>query len=293
MLRCFVMPELPEVETVRRGLAKTIVGKTIAGFTCDTKKMMNRPLSFYQKTLKGLKVLALDRRAKMIIIRLSKEWNILVHLKMTGQLVYCGDHQSVVGGHPIKEGFEKDPNRFTHATFTFTDKSHLFFNDVRKFGWLRLFRGDELIKVLDHDLGPEPLEENYTLELFQNALKRRPNNRIKQFLMDNKNVVGIGNIYSDEICYFARVRPDRRVKALKESEIKLLFKGIKHILAEAIKYEGTSISDYVNAMGEAGAYTKKLRVYGRYDEKCFKCGGVVKRLKIGGRTSSFCPRCQK
>jgi len=287
------MPELPEVETVRRGLAKTIVGKTISAFTCDTPKMINQPLPFYQKTLKGLKVLALDRRAKMVIVRLSKDWNILVHLKMTGQLVYCGGRQSVVGGHPIKEGFEKDPNRFTHATFTFTDKSHLFFNDVRKFGWVRLFRSEELQKVLAQGLGPEPLDVSYTLEVFNNELKKRPNNRIKQFLMDNKNVVGIGNIYSDEICYYAKVRPDRRVKTLKEGEIRLLFKGIKLILAEAIKYEGTSISDYVNAVGEAGAYTKKLKVYGRYDEKCFKCRGVVRRLKIGGRTSSFCPRCQK
>jgi len=287
------MPELPEVETVKRGLAKTITGKTIAFFTCDTKKMLNQPLPFYQKTLKGLKIMALDRRAKMIIIRLSKDWNILVHLKMTGQLVYCGGRKSVIGGHPIKEGFEKDPNRFTHATFAFTDKSRLFFNDVRKFGWVRLFRGAELAKVLGHELGPEPLEKSYTIEAFQRELQKRPNNRIKQFLMDNKNVVGIGNIYSDEICYYAKVRPDRRVRTLKESEIKLLFKGIKHILSEAIKYEGTSISDYVNALGEAGAYTKKLKVYGRYDEKCLKCRGVVRRLKIGGRTSSFCPECQK
>jgi formamidopyrimidine-DNA glycosylase len=270
------MPELPEVETVTRGLARTIIGKTIAAFDCDTKKMLNHPLAFYRKTLREKKIIEINRRAKMIIVKLNDGWNILVHLKMTGQLVY---------------GCQR--NRFTHAVFTFRDQTHLYFNDVRKFGWLRLFTDAELIKHLDHDLGPEPLDSAYTLEVINNELKKRPNNRIKQFLMDNRNVVGIGNIYSDEICYYAKVRPDRRVKTLKEREIKLLFKGIKHILAEAIKYEGTSISDYVNAMGEAGAYAKKLKVYGRYDEKCFKCCGVVKRLKIGGRTSSFCPRCQK
>lgn len=270
------MPELPEVETVRRGLQRSMVGKTIAAFTCDTKKMLNRPLAFYRKTLPGLRVQSVDRRAKMLIIKLTGGWNILGHLKMTGQLVFDGR-----------------PNRFTHATFTFRDKSRLFFNDVRKFGWLRLFTDDELVKQLDHDLGPEPLDHHFTLEVFRRELAKRPNNRIKQFLMDNKNVVGIGNIYSDEICYFARVRPDRRVKSLKGPEVALLFRGIKNILAEAIKYEGTSISDYVNAQGEAGAYTKKLRVYGRYDEKCYGCGGTVKRQKIGGRTSSFCPGCQK
>jgi formamidopyrimidine-DNA glycosylase len=287
------VPELPEVETIKRGLAKTIIGKTIADFTCDTKKMTNHPSIFYQKTLKGVKIIGIGRRAKMIIIKLSKDWNILVHLKMTGQLVYRGDHKSVVGGHPIKEGFEQDPNRFTHATFTFTDKSHLYFNDVRKFGWLRLFKTADLTKQLDHDLGPEPLDKSFTIEVFKQKLNKRPNNKIKQFLMDPKNVVGIGNIYSDEICFFARVRPDRKVKTLNEGEIKLLFKGIKNILNEAIKYEGTSISDYVNALGEAGAYTKKLKVYGRYGKKCLKCGGKVKRWRMGGRSSSYCPRCQK
>jgi formamidopyrimidine-DNA glycosylase len=270
------MPELPEVETVRRGLQRSIVGRTIATFDCDTKKMLNHPLPFYRKTLSGLKVLNVDRRAKMLIIKLTGEWNILAHLKMTGQLIF--------GSHP---------NRFTHATFTFRDKTRLFFNDVRKFGWLRLFKDAELAKQLDHDLGPEPLDHHFTLEVFRRELAKRPNNRVKQFLMDNKNVVGIGNIYSDEICYFARVRPDRRVKSLKEQEVSLLFRGIKNILNEAIKYEGTSISDYVNAAGEAGAYTRFLKVYGRYGEQCHKCRGEIKRSRIGGRTSSFCPKCQK
>ncbi|MCU0641949.1 MAG: bifunctional DNA-formamidopyrimidine glycosylase/DNA-(apurinic or apyrimidinic site) lyase [Candidatus Margulisbacteria bacterium] len=287
------MPELPEVETVRRGLQRTIVGRTIASFDCDTRKMLNQPLPFYRQTLPGLKVVSVDRRAKMLIIKLTGGWNILAHLKMTGQLVFCGDRCSVVGGHPIKAGYEQDPNRFTHGTFTFRDKSRLYFNDVRKFGWLRLFSDADLSKQLDHDLGPEPLDHNFTLDVFRRELGKRPNNRIKQFLMDNKNVVGIGNIYSDEICYFARVRPDRRVKNLKDGEIALLFRGIKNILTEAIKYEGTSISDYVNAAGEAGAYTKFLKVYGRYGEQCFKCKGTIKRQKIGGRTSSFCLGCQK
>lgn len=270
------MPELPEVETIKRGLAKTIIGKTIAGFTCDTKKMMNHPLPFYQRTLKGLKILKLGRRAKLVIISLTRDWSILGHLKMTGQLVY-----------------RKGPNRFTHAIFTFSDGSHLYFNDVRKFGWLRLYKQAELAKQLDHGLGPEPLDKSFTLDVFKSELKKRPNNKIKQFLMDPKNVVGIGNIYSDEICFFARVRPDRKVKTLADNEIKLLFKGTKAILNEAIKYEGTSISDYVNAQGEAGSYTKKLRVYQRYGKKCFRCQGAVQKMKLGGRTSSFCPGCQK
>lgn len=288
------MPELPEVETVKRGLAKSIIGKTIAKFDCDTVKMMNHPLAYYRRTLKGLKIIGVGRRAKMIIISLTRDWRLLVHLKMTGQLVYRGDRKTVVGGHPIKEGFEKDPNRFTHATFSFSDRTKLFYNDVRKFGWLRLFTADQLaVQLAGMGLGPEPVDAAYTIEVFKRELVRRPKAKIKQFLMDNRNVVGIGNIYSDEICYYARVRPDRRAKTLTDAEIKLLFKGIKHILAEAIKYEGTSISDYVNAQGEAGAYTKKLKVYGRYGEKCLKCKGEVARARIGGRTSSYCPACQR
>jgi formamidopyrimidine-DNA glycosylase len=287
------MPELPEVETIRKGLEKSIVGKAIDSFSCDTPKMLNHPLAFYQKQLKGLKVLKVERRAKMIIVRLSRDWNILGHLKMTGQLVFHGPHKCVVGGHPIKEGFGCKPNKFTHAIFAFKDQTHLYFNDVRKFGWLRLFNSKDLEKVLAKDLGPEPLEHSFTVEGFKNELNKRPNNKIKQFLMDPKNVVGIGNIYSDEICFFAKVRPDRKVRTLKDSEISLLFRGIKLILNEAIKYEGTSISDYVNVQGEAGAYTKKLKVYQRYGQKCLRCKEKVIRMKIGGRTSSFCPKCQK
>ncbi|MFA4844761.1 MAG: DNA-formamidopyrimidine glycosylase [Candidatus Margulisiibacteriota bacterium] len=288
------MPELPEVETIKRGLAKTIIGKKIAGFDSDWRKMINRPLPAYKKIVAGLRIKAIERRAKMLIIDLTDDWRLWFHLKLTGQLVYSGQKKKVVGGHPIKEGFEKDPNRFTHATFTFTDGSHLYFNDVRKFGWVRLYRSGELKEKLEAmKLGPEPLDAGFTLNVFKERLKKKPNNKIKVFLMDPQNIVGLGNIYSDEVCFFARVRPDRPVKSLKEGEIKLLYQGIKKILTEAIKYEGTSFSDYVNALGEAGAYTKKLKVYGRYGKNCLKCGGEVKRLKLGGRTSSYCPECQK
>lgn len=288
------MPELPEVETVKKGLEKSILKKKVAGFDCDTPKMLNHPLAFYRRTLKGLCVKKIARRAKMIIVDLDKDWRLLAHLKMTGQLVFVGKHKCVIGGHPIKEGFQCAPNKFTHAAFTFSDNTHLYFNDVRKFGWLRLYRQDDLRRHLAAmGLGPEPLDKNFTLEVFQWELKKRPKTKIKQFLLDPKNVVGIGNIYSDEICFYARVRPNRQVKSLTEKEIKLLFKGIKKILAEAIRYEGTSISDYVNVAGEAGAYTKKLKIYQRYGLRCLRCKGKVEKMKLGGRTSSYCPSCQK
>ncbi|MCX6743232.1 MAG: DNA-formamidopyrimidine glycosylase, partial [Candidatus Parcubacteria bacterium] len=157
------MPELPEVETIKRGLEKSIVGKTISDFTCDWHKMINRPLAKYRQIIKGLKIIGLKRRAKMLIIDLSRSWHILIHLKMTGQLVYGSKVKCLVGGHPIKEGFECLPNKFTHATFTFTDKSHLYFNDIRKFGWLRLYDTKELSEQLEKlQLGPEPLSAKFT-----------------------------------------------------------------------------------------------------------------------------------
>lgn len=288
------MPELPEVETIKRGLAKNIIGKKITDFTSDWQKMINLPLPKYKRILVNKRIKAIERRAKMLIVDLDDDWRLWFHLKLTGQLVFAGKNKKVVGGHPIREGFEADPNRFTHATFGFSDGSHLYFNDVRKFGWVRLYKKKELEEKLSAmKLGPEPLEASFTLSRFKQILKKKPNNKIKVFLMDPQNVVGLGNIYSDEVCFFARVRPDRTVKSLKESEIKLLFKGIKKILPEAVKYEGTSFANYVNALGEAGAYTKRLKVYQRYGKQCLGCPGPVKSMKLGGRTSSYCPSCQK
>lgn len=289
------MPELPEVETVKRGLEKSIVGKTIADFDSDWHKTINLPLKKYRQRVKGLKIKAVKRRAKMVILVLSKGFNILVHLKMTGQLVYQSKKKCVVGGHPIDEGFLCAPNKFTHATFTFSDSSHLYFNDVRKFGWARIYTDHELRDVLDKmNLGPEPLGKDFSLKYFRYlTIHGKTRKRIKQFLMENQNLVGIGNIYSDEICYYARIKPDRAVKTLTSKEIKAVYQGIKKILAAAIKAQGTTFRDYRNADGESGGYTKFLKVYGRYGEKCFRCKGKVRKMKMGGRTSSFCSDCQK
>ncbi|MFC1540700.1 bifunctional DNA-formamidopyrimidine glycosylase/DNA-(apurinic or apyrimidinic site) lyase [Candidatus Margulisiibacteriota bacterium] len=271
------MPELPEVETVKRGLAKALKGKRIADFDCDWHKMINLPLARYKKLLKGLRVREVRRRAKMIIMLLDRELQLMFHLKMTGQLVF--------GGHP---------NKFTHATFTFTDNSNLFFNDVRKFGWVRLYNKKELAQALEKmDLGPEPFDKEFSPAYLLKVAQRRPKAKVKQFIMDPQVVVGVGNIYSDEVCYFAKVRPDRQLKTLKDNDLKSIHKGILKILTAAIKAQGTTFSNYVNADGEAGAYTRKLKVYSRYGKKCYHCKAVIKRMKIGGRTSSFCPKCQK
>jgi len=288
------MPELPEVETIKRGLSKSIVGKTIKDFDCNWLKMINYPLPEYKALIKGLKVIKVQRRAKMIIIKLSKGLNVMIHLKMTGQLVYSSKLKSVVGGHPIEQGFDCLPNKFTHAIFKFSDKSNLYFNDVRKFGWLRLFTDQELESELSKlNLGPEPLSAKFTLDYLQTRIKQRPNSKIKQFLMDPKNVVGIGNIYSDEICFFAKIRPNRLVKSLKNKEIELIYKGIIKILKASIKAKGTTFRDYRNADGQTGNFIKQLKVYGRYGQNCYRSNNIIKKIKIAGRTSSYCSKCQK
>lgn len=289
------MPELPEVETVKRGLSKNIIGKTISNFSCDVPKMINKSVKAYAKTIKGLKLVAVERRAKMVILRLSKGWNVLVHLKMTGQLVFHDKKKCVIGGHPIKEGATCLPNKFTHVTFTFSDKSQLYYNDVRKFGWLRLYNNEELAKALAAmKMGPEPLSKEFSLKYFQQLTKTGKNRkRVKQFLMENQNLVGVGNIYSDEVCFYAGVKPDKPVAKLTAQQIKKIYEGIQKILKAAIKAQGTTVSDYRNADGEVGGYAKQLKVYQRYGEKCYRCKGKVVRMKIGGRTSSFCLKCQK
>lgn len=287
------MPELPEVETIKTGLANHIKGKKILDFDCDWPKMINYSVAEYKDNVKGLKIQNIRRQAKMLIINLSQGWNILVHLKMTGQLVYGSKTKCLVGGHPIEQGYDCLPNKFTHAIFTFTDNSHLYFNDVRKFGWLKLLKDQELKDILTSmNLGPEPLSKDFTFEYLKQRIKQRQNSKIKQFLLDPKNVVGIGNIYSDEVCFAAGVRPTRLNKTLKDAEIKLIYQEIPKILKQAIKLQGTTFSNYRNAEGESGKFLNKLKVYGRAGQQCKVCASELKKTKIAGRSSVYCPQCQ-
>jgi len=288
------MPELPEVETVVRGLKKIIVGKKIADFDCDTPKMINYKLPDFKLKIKGLIVKDVARRAKMIIINLSKDLNALVHLKMTGQLVFSSKKKCMIGGHTIKSGHDCVPNKFTHARFKFSDQSWLYFNDIRKFGWIKLLTDLQLQDYFEKlKLGPEPFSKEFSLDYFKQKIASRPKAIIKQFLHDSKIVVGVGNIYSDEICFYAKVSPFRKLKSLTAKEIGLIYISIKKILEHSIKMQGTTFSNYVNAEGNEGAYSKVLKVYGREGQKCKRCPGIIVRKKIGGRSAHFCPLCQK
>lgn len=243
------MPELPEVETIRRQLHEKIVGKK----------------------LDGKKIVDVRRRAKILIVDFSDGSSLIFHLKLTGQLIFNGE-----------------PSRHTRHVFKFSDGSQLVFNDVRKFGWWKYIKD---AKAIEEGFGPEALEVG--LEEFKNLLLKRPNAKIKPLLMDQKFIAGIGNIYSDEILFAAKVQPLRRVKTLTPEEIRATWSNIGKILKLAIKNRGTSENTYLDAMGKKGDYLKYLKVYQKEGQKCPRCGGVIKRIKISSRSAHYCPKCQR
>ena len=284
------MPELPEVETIVRDLNSKLKNKKIAAVKPLDKKVWHLAAGELKNIL-GKKIKAVRRRAKMIIFDLA-DYYLMIHLKMTGQLVYKNKAALIAGGHPIINQNKKLPNKFTRVIFKLNDKSALYFNDVRRFGWIKLATRDKFIE-LNNQLGVEPLGPGFTLKYFNEFLRRKLKSRIKQALLDQKHISGVGNIYADEALFAARIKPFRRVKTLKQAEIKKLWQAIPKILRFAIKHRGTSFSDYVDAGGLAGNFIKHLKVYGRAGEKCKNCGQPIKKIKLGGRGAHWCDNCQK
>src|SRR3989338_4543166 len=249
------MPELPEVETIRRQLREKIVGKKLDGPPAGEA---------------GKKIVDVRRRAKILIIDFSDGSSLIFHLKLTGQLIFNGES-----------------SKHTRHIFKFDDGSRLVFNDIRKFGWWKYVKSS---KDIEKKFGPEALEVD--LKTFKEVLKKSPNAKIKPLLMDQKVIAGIGNIYSDEILFTAKVQPVRSIKTLKPEEIGAIWSNIGRILKLAIKNRGTSERDYIDALGKKGDYLKYLKVYRKEGQKCPRCSGVIKRIKIGGRSAHFCPKCQ-
>lgn len=288
------MPELPEVETLRRELTLAVKSKTIKSAEVKVAKLV-LPLSIneFQTKIKNKKVLEILRRAKILIVRLSSDLFLLIHLKMTGQLIFQPKKGRVImGGHPQKNGTTDLPNKFTHIIFDFSDGSKLYFNDARKFGWMRLVDKNYVDKVVD-DYGVEPLSKEFTLKKFKEILNKYPNRKIKQVLMDQSLIAGVGNIYNDESCFCAKIKPMRIVKTLGDKEVKDLYVCLVKILKLSITKKGTSANTYIQLDGKPGGFVPYLKVYGRYKEKCKRCSGRVVRIKMNGRGTHFCPDCQK
>lgn len=286
------MPELPEVETVVRDLNKLVLGKRITRIWADAKKIIKKPRIFenFEKEIKGRKIGNIRRRGKNILFELSGGKTLLVHQKMTGHLLF-GKWKMESGKWLAAKGHLRDPqNRFIHLMFWLDKRKQLALSDLRKFAKVELWDNKELKKELSL-LGPEPLEKSFTLDKLKEILKNKKG-KIKQVLMNQEVVAGIGNIYSDEILWRAKVRPFREASKLKEKEIREIYLALKKILAKAVKLGGTSISDFRRPSGEKGLYANIRKAYRREGEKCGRCGAIIKRVKIGGRSAHFCPECQ-
>ncbi|PIR91074.1 DNA-formamidopyrimidine glycosylase [bacterium (Candidatus Gribaldobacteria) CG10_big_fil_rev_8_21_14_0_10_41_12] len=225
------------------------------------------------KELQGKKVIGVNRRAKILDIEFADKSHLIFHLKLTGQLIFNGT-----------------PGKHTRRVFNFNDGSCLIFNDVRKFGWYKIVSESQL-KDIKKKLGPEPF--GLTEKQFALMIAKKPKAKIKTLLMDQKFIAGIGNIYADEILFASRIHPLRVAGALGPREIILLLGKIKEILTAAIKAGGSSVSDYLDAFGQKGGYSRKHKVYQRTGQQCVKCGSIIERIRLAGRSAHYCPNCQK
>lgn len=282
------MPELPEVETIKIGLSKKIIGKTINNIEIKNLKSFQGEV----KVIIGSKIIDIERRAKLLRFKLSNNLNLLFHLKITGQLIVIDHNKRFAGGHPSHDWHANLPNSNTRLIFDLSSKTKLYFNDLRKFGWCKVLNNKDIEEIYKNDYGLEPLDKNFTVEYLLNHAKKIPNRNAKQFLMDQKIVPGMGNIYTDETLFEAKLSPTKKVKDITMSEWKKLIESMKIVLDKGLKYGGTTDSDYVNAEGERGGMQDHLKVYHRVGKPCFGCSGVVKRMVIGGRGTHYCPGCQ-
>ncbi len=288
------MPELPEVETLRRQLALELVGKTVREVEVRRPTVVKNPLPFFRSMVNGARIVGVERRAKFLLIQLANHQALLVHLRMTGQLVFRHGGRVRAGGHPIKNGTVGLPNKFTHIIFHLKGGSALYFNDVRRFGFIWILPTEKLeIFFQEKKIGPEPLSKQFTLEVFRALLQRKKRLRLKPLLMDQTFIAGIGNIYAVESCFRAGIRPTRRAASLSPAETKKLYQAIKKILLAAITKQGSSPDSFIDAYGDPGRYVPSLYVYGRAGERCRRCGSTIKSLKLAARSTAYCLHCQR
>lgn len=306
------MPELPEVQTTVRGLKKVFVGKTIQSVWTDLAKK-NQTVSHYKKTLKdfsfytlfskkviGSKVISVERRAKNILIHLSNGYTILIHMKMTGHVMhglytYIKKTNTWVPDPMEKNTSLHDPyNRFIHVVFEISDGKHVVLCDARKFATVSLFetKGSELQTYLEK-LGPEPLSISYVV--FKERLLKKQKTPIKTVLMDQSILSGIGNIYSDEILWFAGVHPQSISSKIPEKEYRKMYEGMRLVLKQGISFGGDSTSDYRNIEGKPGAFHYEHKAYRQNTKVCTKrnCHGIILRILLNTRSAHFCSLHQK
>ncbi len=280
------MPELPEVETIRLGLQKYLVGHKIL----DVEIRVAKIFQGNPKDVIGAKVKEIKRVGKGLIIELDNGFDLAIHLKLTGQVIYR-DKQTADLRLSSKAGGQL-PNKFTHVIFTLSDNAFLFYNDVRRFGWIKIIKDSKLQELpFFKEMGPEPFKD-LTLEKFQDILSKS-SIAVKVILMDQKRIGGIGNIYANDALFLAGIDPKRSAKQVTADEAKKLFEAVLEVLKNGLKYGGASDVDFINVLGQEGKYQDYFLAYGKKGEKCSVCSGVIEKIMVGGRGTYFCPKHQK
>ncbi len=303
------MPELPEVETIRRQLQRSLPRRKIKSVFVYLDKMVKagpgkisniksgskKFSAVFAAGLRNRTITKVERRAKYLIIKLTGRRNLLVHLRMSGQLIYLPkkDLKNPLALSMAKTAIKQTlPGKHTHVEFIFSNGDKLFYNDTRQFGHLRLVNDKEMRDVFAaHQLGPEPL--TLKLKEFSAIIKKHSNKRAKDFLLNQSVLAGIGNIYADESLFASKISPLRKVGKLKPAQQKLLFASIRKVLKKAIALGGSSIEYFLMTNGDSGSFANEHLVYGKAGQPCPVCGRPLKSQKIGSRTSVFCAYCQK
>ncbi len=288
------MPELPEVETVRAGLARLLPGRQVEAVLFDAPKSFPNAETDVQRFLIGTKIVAVKRRAKVLLIELDTKYTLVIHLKMTGQLVFVSDKTRFGAGHPSDSLIHKLPDKSTRVTLDFSDKSQLFFNDQRKFGWMRLIPTAEVSNIdFFKRVGPEPLSADFTWQILKERLARRKRTNIKAALLDQTVLAGVGNIYADEALWGAKVHPKTLVQDLTDQQIKAIHVALIAVLKLSIEKGGSSNHTYVDAEGKKGSYMSFANVFRREGQPCLRCGTTIIKTRVAGRGTHVCPFCQK
>lgn len=274
------MPELPEVETIKNELKSFLINKKIIGIKLENKKIIGYPKEKdFLKEIVDKKILDINRKGKYLIFKLSDNYNLIFHLRLSGRLIYSGE--------------PKEEVKYTRIKFLL-NKGVLSFSEPRLLGRVYLYKNNRIPEVLSslNNLGKEPLMPEFNFQYLKDKIKNR-NTNIKSLLLDQRIASGVGNIYSDEALFCAKINPKRKGSSLKDNEIKRLVKCLKRIIKLAIIKKGTSISDYLRPNGKEGSFQNYLKVFRREGEECVRCNGKIMRIKINNRSSFFCPNCQR
>jgi len=297
------MPELPEVETIRRGLQNLLLTKVVKNTTVyDSPKSFPNDQHTVEQFLYGANVQQVRRRAKVLLIDFSSEYTLVTHLKMTGQVVFIGASSSVktdasvrfAAGHPNDSMLGQLPDRSTRVAIEFSDGSHLYFNDQRKFGWMKLYPTLEVPNIdFMQRVGPEPLEDSFTSNEFIPRVRRRNGTTIKAAILDQTVLAGVGNIYADESLWGAKIHPATRVRDVTDAQLAELLTCIKAVMTLSIEKGGSTDKNYVDAEGKKGSYLQFANVFRREGLSCPRHPDVlIEKSRVAGRGTHVCPVCQ-